>query len=159
MPGPWSDRLPHFRMGFTPSSGEELQSEYHVPRRHAVPALQALLALGDRIRPVLQVSELRTVAADQLWMSPQHGQDTMAVHFTWLPDLAAVEPVLAAVEAALDPFEARPHWGKLFLADAAAMARRYPRLPDFAGLAGRLDPRGVFINAWLRRHVLGPAGD
>ena len=159
VPGPWSDRLPHFRMGFTPSSGEELQSEYHVPRRHAVPALQALLALGDRIRPVLQVSELRTVAADQLWMSPQHGQDTMAVHFTWLPDLAAVEPVLAAVETALDPFEARPHWGKLFLADAAAMARRYPRLPDFAGLAGRLDPRGVFINAWLRRHVLGPAGD
>jgi len=159
VPGPWSDRLPHFRMGFTPSSGEELQSEYHVPRRHAVPALQALLALGDRIRPVLQVSELRTVAADRLWMSPQHGQDTMAVHFTWLPDLAAVEPVLAAVEAALDPFEARPHWGKLFLADAAAMARRYPRLPDFAGLAGRLDPRGVFVNAWLRRHVLGPAGD
>jgi xylitol oxidase len=159
VPGPWSDRLPHFRMGFTPSSGEELQSEYHVPRRHAVPALRALLALGDRIRPVLQVSELRTVAADRLWMSPQHGQDTMAVHFTWLPDLAAVEPVLAAVEAALDPFEARPHWGKLFLADAAAMARRYPRLPDFAGLAGRLDPRGVFINAWLRRHVLGPAGD
>jgi len=159
VPGPWSDRLPHFRMGFTPSSGEELQSEYHVPRRHAVPALQALLALGDHIRPVLQVSELRTVAADRLWMSPQHGQDTMAVHFTWLPDLAAVEPVLAAVEAALDPFEARPHWGKLFLADAAAMARRYPRLPDFAGLAGRLDPRGVFINAWLRRHVLGPAGD
>ena len=159
VPGLWSDRLPHFRMGFTPSSGEELQSEYHVPRRHAVPALQALLALGDRIRLVLQVSELRTVAADQLWMSPQHGQDTMAVHFTWLPDLAAVEPVLAAVETALDPFEARPHWGKLFLADAAAMARRYPRLPDFAGLAGRLDPRGVFINAWLRRHVLGPAGD
>ena len=159
VPGPWSDRLPHFRMGFTPSSGEELQSEYHVPRRHAVPALQALLALGDRIRPVLQVSELRTVAADRLWMSPQHGQDTMAVHFTWLPDLAAVEPVLAAVETALDPFEARPHWGKLFLADAAAMARRYPRLPDFAGLAGRLDPRGVFINAWLRRHVLGPVGD
>ena len=159
VPGPWSDRLPHFRMGFTPSSGEELQSEYHVPRRHAVPALQALLALGDRIRPVLQVSELRTVAADRLWMSPQHGQDTMAVHFTWLPDLAAVEPVLAAVEAALDLFEARPHCGKLFLADAAAMARRYPRLPDFAGLAGRLDPRGVFINAWLRRHVLGPAGD
>ena len=158
VPGPWSDRLPHFRMGFTPSSGEELQSEYHVPRRHAVPALQALLALGDRIRPVLQVSELRTVATDRLWMSPQHGQDTMAVHFTWLPDLAAVEAVLAEIEAALDPFEARPHWGKVFLADAAVVARRYPRLPDFAALAGRLDPRGVFTNAWLRRHVLGPAG-
>jgi alditol oxidase len=158
VPGPWSDRLPHFRMGFTPSSGEELQSEYHVPRRHAVPALQALLALGDRIRPVLQVSELRTVAADRLWMSPQHGQDTMAIHFTWLPDRAAVEAVLAEIEAALDPFEARPHWGKVFLADAVVVAQRYPRLPDFAALARRLDPREVFTNTWLRRHVLGPAG-
>jgi xylitol oxidase len=155
VPGPWSDRLPHFRMGFTPSSGEELQSEYHLPRRHAVPALQSLRGLGDRLRPVLQVSELRTVAADGLWMSPQYGQDTMAVHFTWLPELAAVESVLAEVEAALAPFGARPHWGKLFLADAAAAARAYPRLPDFAGLVERLDPRGVFTNDWLRSHVLG----
>lgn len=142
-------------MGFTPSSGEELQSEYHVPRRHGVAALESLRALGDRIRPVLQVSELRTVAADRLWMNPQYGQDTMAVHFTWLPELAAVEPVLAAVEAALAPFGARPHSGKLFLADAAAAARAYPRLPDFVGLVERLDPRGVFTNDWLRSHVLG----
>ena len=155
VPGPWSHRLPHFRMGFTPSSGEELQSEYHVPRRHGVAVLESLRALGDRIRPVLQVSELRTVAADRLWMSPQYGQDTMAVHFTWLPEPAAVESVLAEVEAALAPFGARPHWGKLFLADAAAAARVYPRLPDFAGLVERLDPRGVFINDWLRSHVLG----
>ena len=155
VPGPWSDRLPHFRMGFTPSSGEELQSEYHIPRHHGVAALESLRALGDRIRPVLQVSELRTGAADRLWMSPQYGQDTMAVHFTWLPEPAAVESVLAEVEAALAPFGARPHWGKLFLADAAAAARAYPRLPDFAGLVERLDPRGVFTNDWLRSHVLG----
>ncbi len=155
VPGPWSDRLPHFRMGFTPSSGQELQSEYHVPRRHAVPALEALRALGERIRPVLQVSELRTVAADGLWMSPQYGQDTMAVHFTWLPDPAGVERALVELEATLAPFQARPHWGKLFGADAAAIARLYPRLGDFARLVGQLDPRGVFTNAWLRRWVLG----
>jgi alditol oxidase len=155
VPGPWSDRLPHFRMGFTPSSGQELQSEYHVPRRHAVPALEALRALGERIRPVLQVSELRTVAADGLWMSPQYGQDTMAVHFTWLPDPAGVERAIVELEANLAPFQARPHWGKLFGADAAAIARLYPRLGDFARLVGQLDPRGVFTNAWLRRWVLG----
>jgi xylitol oxidase len=155
VPGPWSDRLPHFRMGFTPSSGEELQSEYHVARSQAVPALEALRALGDRLRPVLQVSELRTVAADRLWMSPQYGQDTMAAHFTWLPDWAAVRRVLVDLEAALAPFGARPHWGKLFVADAATIAGRYPRLGDFAGLAGRLDPGGVFTNAWLRERVLG----
>jgi len=155
VPGRWSDRLPHFRMGFTPSSGAELQSEYLVPRVHALAALESLRALAGVVGPVLQVSELRTVAADGLWMSPQHGQDTLAVHFTWLPDPAGVERALAEVEAALAAFGARPHWGKLFLADAAAIAPLYPRLPDFADLAGRLDPGGKFTNAWLRRHVLG----
>jgi alditol oxidase len=155
VPGLWCDRLPHFRMGFTPSSGQELQSEYHLPRGHAVAALEVLRGLAGRLRPVLQVSELRTVAADRLWMSPQHGRDTLSVHFTWERDWAGVRPVLAEIEAALAPFEARPHWGKLFLADAAALAPRYQRAGDFAALAGRLDPRGVFRNDWLRRHLLG----
>jgi alditol oxidase len=155
VPGPWSDRLPHFRMGFTPSSGEELQSEYHLPRGHAVAALQALRSLAGVIRPVLQVSELRTVAADRLWLSPQQGRDTLAVHFTWVPGWAAVRRVLVEVEAALAPFGARPHWGKLFLAEAATIAPLYERAGDFARLAGRLDPRGVFTNDWLRRHLLG----
>jgi xylitol oxidase len=155
VPGSWSDRLPHFRMGFTPSSGEELQSEYHLPRGHAVAALEALRSLAGVLRPVLQVSELRTVAADRLWMSPQHGRDTLSVHFTWVPDWAAVRRVLVEVEAALAPFGARPHWGKLFLAEAAAIVPLYERAGDFARLAGRLDPRGVFANDWLRRHLLG----
>jgi xylitol oxidase len=155
VPGPWSDRLPHFRMGFTPSSGEELQSEYHLPREHAVAALQALRGLSGVIRPVLQVSELRTVAADRLWMSPQHGRDTLSVHFTWHKDWPAVRAVLAEVEAALAPFGARPHWGKLFLAGGADLAPLYERLGDFTRLAGQLDPRGVFVNDWLRRHLLG----
>jgi xylitol oxidase len=155
VPGLWSDRLPHFRMGFTPSSGEELQSEYHLPRGQAVPALEALRSLAGVLRPVLQVSELRTVAADRLWMSPQHGRDTLSVHFTWVPDWPAVRRVLVEVEAALAPFAARPHWGKLFLAEAAAVAPLYERAGDFARLAGRLDPRGAFANDWLRRHLLG----
>jgi xylitol oxidase len=157
VPGGWSDRLPHFRMGFTPSAGEELQSEYHLPRRHAAAAIEALRALAGAIRPVLQVTELRWIAADRLWMSPQHDQDSFAIHFTWEPGQAAVERVLAGVEAALEPFGARPHWGKLFLADAARIEALYPRLPDFRRLAERLDPRGAFRNAWLARHVLGAA--
>jgi alditol oxidase len=155
VPGLWSDRLPHFRMGFTPSNGEELQSEYLVPRRHAVAAIQALRALAGVVRPVLQVSEIRSVAADQLWMSPHYRQDTIAIHFTWRPEQDAVEGVLVAVEAALAPLEARPHWGKLFLADAAAIAPLYGRLPDFTRLVDRLDPRGAFGNAWLDTRVLG----
>jgi alditol oxidase len=155
VPGGWADRLPHFRMGFTPSNGDELQSEYHLPRRHAVAAIEAMRGLADTIRPVLQVTELRTIAADRLWMSPQYEQDTIAIHFTWAPEQEAVERVLVDVEAALAAFGARPHWGKVFLADAAAIAGLYERLPDFAALARRLDPRGAFRNDWLERHVLG----
>ncbi len=155
VPGLWSDRLPHFRMGFTPGAGEEIQSEYFVPRRHAVAAIQALRAVADRIRDLLQVCEIRTIAADQLWMSPQYEQDTIAIHFSWTRDQASVERALVDVEAALSPFEARPHWGKLFLQDAASIAALYERLPDFAGLVERLDPRGAFSNDWLESHVLG----
>jgi xylitol oxidase len=155
VPGLWSDRLPHFRMGFTPSSGQELQSEYLVPRRHAAAAIQALRGLAEVVRPVLQVSELRTVAGDRLWMSPQYGSDTFGIHFTWKPDQPAVERVLAAIEPALAPFAARPHWGKVFLADATAIAALYERLPDFATLADRLDPRGAFRNPRLAARVLG----
>jgi alditol oxidase len=154
-PGLWSDRLSHFRMGFTPSSGEELQSELLVPRAHAVEAIAAVRGLAERIRPVLQVSEIRTIAADRLWMSPQYGRDSVGIHFTWAPEPDAVERVLADLEAALAPFRARPHWGKLFGADAAAIGAVYERLPDFVSLAGRLDPRAAFRNPWLEAHVLG----
>ncbi|HSK99214.1 MAG TPA: D-arabinono-1,4-lactone oxidase [Rubrobacteraceae bacterium] len=154
-PGLWSDRLPHFRMGFTPSSGEELQSEYLLARRYALEAIEAVRTLADRMGPILQVSEIRTVAADRLWMSTAHGQDTIGIHFTWKPERAAVEEALVQLETALAPFGARPHWGKLFVADAAAIAHLYERLPDFLRLVERLDPRGAFRNSWLDAHVLG----
>jgi len=153
--GPWAERLPHFRMGFTPSSGEELQSEYLFPRRYAAEAIQAVRSLGDRIQPILQVSEIRAVAADRLWMSMNYGQDTVAIHFTWKPEPEAVEEMLAQLETALAPFEARPHWGKLFRANAAAIAPLYERMSDFIRLVERLDPRGAFRNSWLKARVLG----
>ena len=154
-PGSWSDRLPHFRMGFTPSSGEELQSEYLLPRHRAVEAIEAVRALAGGIRPVLLVSEIRTVAGDDLWMSPSYGRDTVCIHFTWKPEPRAVEGMIAEVEAALAPFGARPHWGKLSVGDASTVAPLYERLPDFVRLVERLDPRGAFRNAWLRSRVLG----
>jgi alditol oxidase len=154
-PGLWSDRLPHFRMGFTPSSGEELQSEYQLPRRYAVEAIEAVRNLADRIQPILQVAEIRTVAADRLWMSMNYGEDTVGIHFTWKPDLEAVEEMLVSLETALAPFEARPHWGKLFNMDAAAITPLYERMPDFIRLVERLDPRRAFRNSWLKAHVLG----
>lgn len=154
-PGRWSDRLPHFRMGFTPSAGEELQSEYLVPRRHAVDAIAALRTLADTVRPILQVCEIRTVAADRLWMSTAYGEPSVGIHFTWRPDEVAVGTALVDIERVLAPFRARPHWGKLFHADAAAIAPLYERHGDFVRLAERLDPRGAFRNAWLRTRVFG----
>jgi xylitol oxidase len=154
-PGPWHDRLPHFRMGFTPSAGEEIQSEYLLPRRHAAAAVDAVRALGDRIRPFLLVCEIRTVAADDLWMSTAYGQDSVAFHFTWrrLPD--EVARLVVDLEDALAPFGARPHWGKAFAATADTLPPLYPRHGDFGRLVERLDPRGAFRTEWLTTRVLG----
>jgi xylitol oxidase len=156
-PGPWSDRLPHFRLGFTPSSGAEIQSEYLVARPCATAAIAAVRACSAAIAPALQASEIRTVAADELWMSPQYRQDTVGIHFTWRPEPTAVRHALVEIEAALAPFAARPHWGKLFLADHRTIASLYERQADFAALVARLDPRGAFRNDWLDKHVLGAA--
>lgn len=151
VPGPWHERLPHFRREFTPSSGRELQSEYLVPRGHAVAALGAVGRIQERVGPLLQVSEIRTVARDDLWLSPSYGRDTLAVHFTWVPDTAAVTQVLGAVEEQLAPFQPRPHWGKLFSTSPDALARGYPRYGDFTELMAHHDPSGKFRNELLDR--------
>ncbi|MFJ8952542.1 MULTISPECIES: FAD-binding protein [unclassified Streptomyces] len=150
VPGPWHERLPHFRAEFTPSSGDELQSEYLLPREHAVAALAALDAVRDRIAPVVQVCEVRTVAADTQWLSPAYGRDTVAFHFTWVADTERVLPVVSLVEDRLREFAPRPHWGKVFTADPARVAARYPHAADFVALAERLDPEGKFSNAFVR---------
>lgn len=150
VPGPWHERLPHFRAEFTPSAGEELQSEYLLPRGTAVAALRALDAIRDTVAPVLQTCEVRTVAADDQWLSPSYGRDTVALHFTWIKDTQTVLPVVTQVEEALAPFDPRPHWGKVFTVPAAAVRARYPRLHDFRSLVRAMDPQGTFTNAFVR---------
>lgn len=154
-PGPWHDRLPHFRAGFTPSSGAELHSEYLLPRADATAALQALDSLRDTLAPVVLISEIRTVAADTQWLSPAYDRDTVAFHFTWIPDPEATLPVIALVEHHLAPFAPRPHWAKIFQLPTSTLHARYPRLPDFTALATSLDPTGTFRNAFLRK-ILTP---
>jgi xylitol oxidase len=153
IPGPWHDRLPHFRMDFMPSAGEELQSEYLVPREHAVAALRAINAMRDRIAPLLQISEVRTIAADDLWMSPCYRQPCAAIHFTWRKDWPAVSALLPVIEAALAPFAARPHWGKLFTMPPGQLQPLYTKLADFRELLQSLDARGKFRNGFLDRHI------
>jgi xylitol oxidase len=128
-----------------------------VPRRHAVDAIAAVRGLADRIRPILQVAEIRTVAADRLWMSMNCGGPSVGIHFTWKPEQGRVQELLGPLEDVLIPFQARPHWGKLFRADAAAIAPLYEKHSDFVRLVERLDPRGAFRNRWLTVRVLGPA--
>ncbi|MFE0515154.1 FAD-binding protein [Streptomyces sp. NPDC058964] len=150
VPGPWHERLPHFRAEFTPSSGDELQSEYLLPRPAALDALHAIDGVRETVAPVLQTCEVRTVAADPQWLSPAHGRDSVALHFTWTDDTAAVLPVVRRVEEALAAFDPRPHWGKVFTVPAAELRRRYPRLADFRALAQELDPGRKFANTFVR---------
>ena len=155
VPGPWYERLPHFRMGFTPSSGKELQSEYFVARRHAVEAMLAVERLHQQVGPHLMISEVRTVAEDGLWMSPAYRRPSVAIHFTWKQEPEAVGRLMPIIERELAPFEARPHWGKLFTIPAAALRARYERWDDFKSLVGRHDPGGKYRNAFLRATLYG----
>ncbi|MFJ4032888.1 FAD-binding protein [Streptomyces griseoluteus] len=152
-PGPWHERLPHFRAEFSPSSGSELQSEYLLPRTDAPAALHALDAIRATLAGVVLTCEVRTVAADAQWLSPAYGRDSVALHFTWIEDAAAVLPVVRAVEAALGTLDARPHWGKVSEMPSAVVRERFPRLADFRALVAGLDPAGKFANAFVREII------
>jgi xylitol oxidase len=157
IPGPWYERMPHFRMNFTPSSGQELQSEYFVPRDKAYQAILAVERLRDQVTPHLFISELRTIDADEIWMSTAYKRPSLAIHFTWKPDWPAVKAVLPVIEEQLQPFQARPHWAKLFTMDPARLQAQYQRLPDFKALLHRYDPGGKFRNAFLNKNLYGVA--
>jgi xylitol oxidase len=152
VPGPWHARLPHFRAEFTPSAGAELQSEYLLPRQRAAAAFDALASLATVLAPVLQICEIRTVAPDDLWLSPSYQRDTVALHFTWIKDTAAVTPVVAAIDHLLAPLGARPHWAKLFATAPHAVRALYPRSADFQQLLRDLDPAGKFRNSFVGRY-------
>src|SRR6266446_778974 len=151
--GPWYERLPHFRMGFTPSAGKELQSEYFVPRHHAVEAILAVERLRDQVSPHLMISEIHTIAADHLWLSPCYEQPCITIHFTWKQDWPAVRMLLSVIEKELAPFKARPHWGKLFIMSPAELKSVYKKLPDFIQLSKKYDPQGKFRNEFLSSNV------
>lgn len=154
-PGPWLHRLPHFRLESVPASGDEVQAEFMVARRDAVAALTALRELGPDLQRAIWISEVRSMAADDLWMSMAYGQDAVGIHFSFYSDKDALNRMLPRVETALAPFAPRPHWGKVFTLSADVLAARYERMQDFRALAQRLDPRGAFRNAYLDRHVFG----
>src|SRR5208283_1875508 len=152
-PGPWYERLPHFKMNFTPSSGAELQSEYFVPRERGYEAILAVERLRESITPHLFISELRTIAADDLWMSEAYKRPSLAIHFTWKPEWPDVKKVLPMIEEQLAPFEARPHWAKLFTMAPGPLESRYEKLVEYRALVKEYDPRGKFRNAFLSTNV------
>lgn len=154
-PGSWHDRLPHFRMEFTPSNGAEIQAEFFLPREMAGRAVAAMRAHGDRLAPVLMVCELRTVAADDLWLSPGRQGPYFGIHLTFRRDWDAIRAILPAIEADLAPLGAVPHWGKVTTMDPALVASRFPKMADFVDLARTLDPAGKFRNDHVDRMVFG----
>jgi xylitol oxidase len=153
IPGPWYERLPHFRMNFTPSSGKELQTEYLVPRNRGYEAILAVEKLRDQITPHLFITELRTIAADNLWMSTAYQRDSLAIHFTWKPEWPEVSRVLPMIEKQLEPFSARPHWGKLFAMAPAQLQGRYAKLTEFEAMLKHYDPTGKFRNDFISSNL------
>lgn len=153
VPGPWYQRLPHFKMGFTPSSGKELQAEYFIPFHNAVDAFSAIQRMGKRIGPHLFISEIRTIAADDLWMSPCRKQASVAIHFTWKQEWDAVQRLLPVIEKELEPFKPKPHWGKLFTMAPKVLASRYEKLADFKKVTATYDPHGKFRNEFLNGSI------
>lgn len=153
VPGPWYQRLPHFKMEFTPSSGRELQTEYFVPRDRGYEAILAVEKLKDKITPHLFVTELRTVAADNLWMSTAYQRDSLTIHFTWKPEWDAVKQILPQIEAQLKPFSPRPHWAKLFTLPPQQLQVQYARLADFKALVNQHDPGGKFRNEFIKSNL------
>jgi xylitol oxidase len=154
-PGPWSERLPHFRGDEEPALAMHLQSEYMVPRARAVEAMAMLRAIGDRIDKHLLATEIRSIAGDNLWLSPSYGHDSIGIHFSWSGTPDAVHRMTAEIEDMLLPLGARPHWGKIMHGRAEQLAPLYPKLPAFRELARRYDPVGKFRNDFLDLHVFG----
>jgi xylitol oxidase len=151
--GPWYERLPHFRMNFTPSSGRELQTEYFVPLDRGYEAILAVEKLRDQITPHLFITELRTIAADELWMSMAYQRPSLAIHFTWKPEWPEVSKVLLLIEKQLEPFQPRPHWGKLFTLAPEKIEADYARLGDFKALVKHYDPEAKFRNEFVSRNL------
>lgn len=157
LPGPWYERLPHFSLKDPLRQGNELQSEYFVARHHAVTAMRAVARLRDQMAPIIGITEVRTVAADKLWLSPAYDQNIVGIHFNWRRNWPAVEQFLPTLEAILAPFQPRPHWGKLFSIAPAQVQASYARLPDFQQLAHDYDPQGKFRNVFLDSYLFGLA--
>lgn len=155
IPGAWQDRLPHFRMDHTPSSGEELQTEYFVKREDAYQALLAINSIREQVSPLLMIAEVRTIAADDLWMSMCYKQDCVALHFTWKMDTPGVMKLLPILEGVLAPFHPRPHWGKIFTISPTQLESSYERMNDFRGLLSQYDPTGKFRNRFLDQNIFG----
>ncbi|MEH7544901.1 FAD-binding protein [Neobacillus vireti] len=153
VPGDWLDRMPHFRMDFTPSKGQELQSEYIMAREYAYDALCAISEIREHIAPHLFISEVRTIAQDELWLSPSYKQDSVAIHFTWQDKWDDVQKVLPLIEAQLEPFQAKPHWGKLFTTSPAKIQSLYEKMPAFQQLLLKYDPNGKFHNTFLNQYI------
>ncbi|WP_345948945.1 FAD-binding protein [Mucilaginibacter sp. PAMB04274] len=155
VPGPWFERMPHFKMGFKPSTGKELQSEFFVGIEHAYDAMMAIEQLHKQITPHLFITEIRTIKGDDLWMSPCYQQDCVAFHFTWKQENEAVNSVVNQIEEKLAAYRVRPHWAKIFTLKPEVLQLRYERLHDFKSLMKRYDPQGKFRNDFIDRNLLG----
>lgn len=146
--GKWLYRLPHFKLDSSAASGDEVQTEYLVDRNYVNEYIAGLSAIGNEISPRVYATEIRTMAADDLWLSGAYARDTVGFHFTWKKskELASFLP---KIEEVLGKHQGRPHWGKLFSTSKEQIITRYPRYQDFKNLLNRYDSNGKFSNNFI----------
>jgi len=154
-PGLWSHRLPHFRSDEVPSVGAEVQSEFFVERALMGQAIERLRSIGDALEPVIMVSEIRTIGADNIWLSPQYQRDCAAFHFTWHHDVVAAHAAADLVTDTLAPLRPIPHWGKVFDPRRFDFDQLYPNLRSALACFQEWDPTSTFTNAWMRNTISG----
>lgn len=148
--GPWLDRLPHFRLDATPSAGNEIQTEYFIQRKNIVGAVKAVNKIAEQINHTLIITEVRTIAQDDAWLSPMNRGDSVALHFTWVNDTPAVDKAVAALEEVLAEFDPIPHWGKVHHFDKSKLEKVHARLGKARAVFDELDPEGVFNTEYLK---------
>ena len=155
-PGVWKEKIYHFLPDKPPSSaGEELQSEYFVKYSDFIQVVKEIYAIRDKFRHLVQITEMRMCAGDDIPMSPARGnQAFIGIHFTWYRKYEEVLKVIPEIEGVLDKYKIKPHVGKIFVLSGPKFEELFGNeLLSIRSLIQQHDPKRKFANDWTDKYI------